>query len=320
MAVVLVLALAAVVVPVVLAGAARPLPELRILVPNPPGGGYDATARSAAKVLSDNGITGPVEVFNLSGAGGVAGLGRVVNESGNGRLLLSMGLGVVGATASRDTPLSLTDTTPIDRLTEESEIVVVPAQSPHRDVRSLVGSWGADPRRLVAGGGSSVGGPDHLATMLLAEGAGISPDRVRYVAYEGGGPLLAAVLRGEVGFAVSGVGEFADQIGSGDLRVLAVTAGERVPGLDVPTLRESGIDVEFTNWRGLVAPPGLSGADRAALSGAVAAMRATPEWQRVLADNGWNDAWLPGPDFARFTAAENRRVEHVLGELGLRSR
>ncbi|WP_226359509.1 tripartite tricarboxylate transporter substrate-binding protein [Pseudonocardia sp. ICBG601] len=141
----LVLALAAVVVPIVLTGGPRPLSDLRILVPNPPGGGYDVTARSAAKVLSDNGITGPVEVFNLSGAGGIAGLGRIEGEAGNGRLLMSMGLGVVGATASRDTPLSLADTTPIARLTEESEIVVVPADSPYRDVRALLDAWHAAP-------------------------------------------------------------------------------------------------------------------------------------------------------------------------------
>ncbi|GAA1104631.1 Bug family tripartite tricarboxylate transporter substrate binding protein [Pseudonocardia alni] len=318
--VVLVLALAAVVVPIVLTDGPRPLSDLRILVPNPPGGGYDVTARSAAKVLSDTGIAGPVEVFNLSGAGGIAGLGRVEGEAGNGRLLMSMGLGIVGATASRGTPLSLAGTTPVARLVEESEIVVVPADSPYRDVRALLDAWRAGPGGLTAGGGSSVGGPDHLATMLLAEGTGIAPARVRYVSYEGGGPLLAAVLRGEVGFAVSGVGEFADQIGSGDLRVLAVTAGERVPGLDVPTLRESGVDVEFSNWRGLVAPPGLPDADRAALADAVSAMRDTPEWRQVLAANGWRDAWLPGADFARFTAAENERVEHVLGELGLRTR
>ena len=89
---------------------------------------------------------------------------------------------------------------------------------------------------------------------------------------------------------------------------------------EIAMLRESGVDVEFSNWRGLVAPPGLPDADRAALADAVSAMRDTPEWRQVLAANGWRDAWLPGADFARFTAAENERVEHVLGELGLRTR
>ncbi|WP_224389723.1 tripartite tricarboxylate transporter substrate binding protein [Pseudonocardia sp. ICBG1293] len=230
---------------------------------------------------------------------------------------MSTGLGVVGATVSRGSPVTLADTTPIARLTEESEVVVVPAASPYRDVRALLDGWRTAPGRTVVGGGSTVGGPDHLATMLLAEGSGTAPPSVRYRSYDGGGPLLAALLRGEVTFAVSGFGEFADQVGSGDLRVLAVTSRDRVPGLGVPTLRESGVDVEFSNWRGLVAPPGLSDDARAELGRAVAEMRATPEWQRTLQANGWDDAYLPGPEFARFTAAETTRVGHILGELGL---
>ncbi|WP_422785667.1 Bug family tripartite tricarboxylate transporter substrate binding protein [Pseudonocardia spirodelae] len=291
--------------------------DLRILVPNTPGGGYDVTARSAARVLADTGLTGPVEVFNLPGASGIAGLGRVVSERGNDRLLMSTGLGVVGSAVSRRAPVSLADTTPIARLTEETEIVVVPAGSPHRDVGSLLAAWRADPAGTAVGGGSSIGGPDHLATMLVAEASGIAPARVDYRVNDGGGPLLASVLRGEVAFAVSGLGEFADQIGSGDLRVLAVTAGERVPGLDVPTLRESGVDVDVVNWRGIVAPPGLAPDARAELEGLVAAMRATPEWQQVLRTNGWHDAWLPGAAFARFTADETTRVRRILGGLGL---
>lgn len=290
---------------------------LRMLVPNVPGGGFDVTARSAAKTLSDTGLTGPVEVFNLPGAGGVAGLGRLVNETGNDRLLLSMGLGVVGAVASQDSRVTLANTTPVARLIEESEIVVVAAGSPLRDVHDLIDTWRADPVALPVGGGSTGGGPDHLATMLLAEGAGIPPEQVDYVNHDGGGALLAAVLAGEVAFGVSGLGEFADQLGTGSLRALAVTADERVPGLAVPTLRESGVDVEFSNWRGVVAPPGLDPDARAALVDLFARLRETPEWQEVLRANGWRDVWLPGEQFGAFLHAEDERVAGMLGRMGL---
>ena len=290
---------------------------LRMLVPNAPGGGYDVTARSAAKAMEDAGISGSVEVFNLPGAGGTVGLGRTVNEAGNDRLTMSMGLGVVGSVYSNESPSTLADTTPIARLTEETEIVVVPADSPFRDVRQLLAAWKADPGGTPVGGGSSPGGPDHLAPMLMAEGAGLDPKRVNYVSYDGGGELLASVLGGKVAFGVSGLGEFADQIESGDLRVLAVTAGKRVPGVEAPTLREAGIDVEFTNWRGVVAPPGLTPEARAELERAYAEMRTTPEWQEVLRLNGWEDAYLPGAEFGRFLTAENGRVERVLRGLGL---
>jgi putative tricarboxylic transport membrane protein len=145
---------------------------LRFLVPNAPGGGYDITARTAAKAMEDGGITGAVEVFNLPGAGGTVGLGRTVNESGNDRLVMSMGLGVVGSVYTNESPATLTDTTPIARLTEETEIVVVSKDSPLRTFDDLVATWTADPGAVPVGGGSSPGGPDHLAPMLWPKASG----------------------------------------------------------------------------------------------------------------------------------------------------
>ncbi|ANY10169.1 Bug family tripartite tricarboxylate transporter substrate binding protein [Pseudonocardia sp. HH130630-07] len=291
---------------------------LRILVPNASGGGYDATARAAAKAMEDSGVTGRVEVFGLPGAGGVVGLGRVVSEHGNDRLVLSMGLGLVGAARSQGTPELLSRTTPIARLTRESEVVVVPADSPFRDLGRLLDAWRSDPAGNAVGGGSTPGGPDHLATMLMAERAGIAPPEVDYVQHDGGGELLAALVSDEVAFAVSGLGELADQVDNGALRVLAVTGGERVPGIDAPTLRETGIDLEFTNWRGILAPPGLTPAQRGELETAWGALVRTPEWREVLRRNNWQDAYQPGPEFGAFLADEERRVAGVLAELGLR--
>ncbi len=290
---------------------------LRFLVPNSPGGGYDITARTAAKAMEDAGITGAVEVFNLPGAGGTVGLGRTVNESGNDRLVMSMGLGVVGSVYTNDSPSTLTDTTPIARLTQETEIVVVGKDSPLRTFDDLVAAWKADPGAVPVGGGSSPGGPDHLAPMLMAEGIGIDPRAVNYVSYDGGGELLAAVLGGKVAFGVSGLSEYADQIEAGELRVLAVTAAQRVPGVDAPTLKEAGVNVEFANWRGVVAPPGLSDEGRAELVAAFTALRESPEWHEALERNGWQDAFLPGDEFAAFLHSENDRVAGVLRNLGL---
>jgi putative tricarboxylic transport membrane protein len=290
---------------------------LRFLVPNAPGGGYDITARTAAKAMEDAGITGAVEVFNLPGAGGTVGLGRTVNESGNDRLVMSMGLGVVGSVYTNDSPATLADTTPIARLTQETEIVVVGKDSPLRTFDDLVAAWKADPGGVPVGGGSSPGGPDHLAPMLMAEGIGIDPRTVNYVSYDGGGELLAAVLGGKIAFGVSGLSEYADQIEAGELRVLAVTAAQRVPGVDAPTLKEAGVNVEFANWRGIVAPPGLSDEGRAELVATFDALRESPEWAEALERNGWQDAFLPGDEFAGFLRSENDRVAGVLRNLGL---
>ncbi|MHB9754689.1 Bug family tripartite tricarboxylate transporter substrate binding protein [Streptomyces sp. BYX5S] len=293
------------------------IPGLRLMVPNTPGGGYDITARTAAKNAEDAGLTHSIEVFNLPGAGGTVGLTRLAGEHGNGKLAMSMGLGVVGAARSNHSPTTLADTTPIARLTEEPDVVVVAKDSPYKNIGQLVDAWKKNPGKLPVGGGSSPGGPDHLAPMLMARAAGIEPKQVNYVPFDGGGELLASILGDKVAFGVSGVGEYLDQIKSGELRLLAVTGPERVSGLDGPTLKESGYDVDFTNWRGIVAPPGLSDTQRTKLTGLVRKLHASEEWKKSLKKNGWDDAFLVGDDFGTFLDAQDKRVVSVLKELGL---
>ncbi|ANW20923.1 Bug family tripartite tricarboxylate transporter substrate binding protein [Streptomyces clavuligerus] len=293
------------------------IPGLRIMVPNTPGGGYDITARTAAKNAEDADLTSDIEVFNLPGAGGTVGLAQLVNERGNGKLAMSMGLGVVGAVHTNKAPKTLADTTPIARLTEEQDIVVVSKDSPYKSIQDLVTAWKKNPGKLPVGGGSSPGGPDHLAPMLMAQAAGIAPKTVNYIPFDGGGELLASILGNKVAFGVSGVGEYLDQIKAGELRLLAVTGPERVPGLDAPTLREAGIDTEFTNWRGIVAPPGLTDAERDKLVTLVEKLHASPQWKESLKKHGWNDAFLTGEKFGDFLDEQDKRVDSVLKELGL---
>ncbi len=290
---------------------------LRFMVPNTPGSGYDTTARTTARAMEEAKLARRVEVFNLAGAGGTVGLQRLVNEKGNGKLLMQMGLGVVGSVYSNESKATLADTTPIARMIEEPDVVVVQKDSPFQSLEDLVEAWKANPGKVPVGGGSSPGGPDHLSAYLTAEGVGIAAKTVNYIGYDGGGELLAAILGKKISFGVSGVGEYADQIASGQLRVLAVTSAKRVPGIDAPTLTESGIDVEFTNWRGIVAPPELSKADRAALVDLVKTLRGSDQWKTALQKNGWTDAYLAGDEFGTFMESENKRVGDVLASLGL---
>jgi putative tricarboxylic transport membrane protein len=290
---------------------------LRVLVPNSPGGGYDITARTAAKAMEDAELIRNAEVFNLPGAGGTVGLGRTVNERGNGTLVMSMGLGVVGSVYTNKSPSSLLDTTPIAKLIEEPDIVVVGKDSPYQTLGQLITAWKADPGAVPVGGGSSPGGPDHLAPMLMAKAIGLSPKNVSYIPFDGGGELLASVLGGKVAFGVSGIGEYRDQIEAGQIRALAVTSAQRIPGVDAPTLSESGVDVKFTNWRGIVAPPQISDADRARLVDLFERLHQTEQWRQALERNGWTDAFARGETFGSFLEEENKRVATVLKDLGL---
>ena len=290
---------------------------LEILVGTAPGGGFDQTARAAAKAMEDANLARNVEVQNLAGAGGTIALQRLVNEKGNGELIQQMGLGVVGSVYTNKSEATLEQTTPLARLTEEPEIVVVGKDSPYQTFDQLLQAWKADPGKVSVGGGSAPGGPDHLAPMLIAKTAGIDPKQVNFVSFDGGGELLAAVLGNQVAFGVTGVGETKDQIEAGAIRALAVTSAEPVEGLDAKTLKEQGVDLEFTNWRGMVAPPELEEGDRTALVELVTKMHDSQEWKDAMATNGWTDAFITGDEFGAFIASENQRVGDVLSELGL---
>jgi putative tricarboxylic transport membrane protein len=287
------------------------------MVPNAPGSGYDITARTVATALHAADLHRSVEVFNLPGAGGMIGLRRLVYERGNSGLVMLMGLGLVGAQHTMPVPTRLTDVTALARLIEEPEVVVVTRDSPFTSLGDLVRAWRGDPVRLTVGGGSSRGGPDHLAAMLMADAAGIAPPTVHYLQFDGGGALLAAVLGKRVAFAVSSLGEYAEQIDSGQLRVLAVTSRSRAAGVDAPTLREAGLDVVFDNWRGLVAPPGLSARQLAALQELVVRLRESRGWREAVTGHRWTDSYLAGDEFAAFLRAQDAAVTRILDNLGL---
>ena len=288
---------------------------LIIIAPAAPGGGWDQTARVMQRVLIATEPGASVQVDNVPGAAGTIGLARFVqSERGNPNALLVTGLVMVSGVIINHSPVSLADATPIARLTGETEVIVVPAASPYRSIQALAAAFTADPG-AVAWGGGSAGGTDDILVRLMAEQLGLPASRVNYIAFAGGGAALAAVLGGQVTAAVSGYGEFAGQIAAGELRALAISAPVRLTGIDVPTLRESGIALDLANWRAVVAPPGLSESERNALVQRVTRMARSDPWKKTLEQNGWEDTFLAGADFRRFLLAEQARVEAVLQRL-----
>jgi putative tricarboxylic transport membrane protein len=291
--------------------------RLRMMIPNSPGGGYDQTGRAAVRVMETDHLTGRFEVSNVIGASGTVAMQRLVNERGAEDLLMTMGLGVVGATYTNGSDARVSDATPIAQLIEEQEGLIVPADSPFRTVEDLVDAWRADPGSIGVGGGSSPGGPDHLFPMQLADAVGVDPTQVNYIVYDGGGPLTTALLGAKIDVGTSGLGEFEGQLADGSLRVLAVSGEERLEAVDAPTLVESGIDLVFTNWRGVLAPPGISDAVREDHIALLEEMHGTPAWQEALEANGWVDAFVTGDEFEEFLVEQDERVATTLDDLGL---
>jgi putative tricarboxylic transport membrane protein len=291
--------------------------ELKIMSPAAPGGGWDQTARSMQQVLTQSGIAKSVQVTNVPGAGGTIGIAQFVTGSkGDGNTLMVNGFVMMGAILTNKAPVTLEQVTPIARLTAEAEAIVVPANSPIQSAQDLVAAIKADPSKVRWAGGSA-GGVDHIAAGLLAKTIGADPTKINYIPFSGGGEALAAILGGKVTAGISGLGEFESQIRAGKLRLIAVTAPTKREGIAASTLKDQGVDLEITNWRSVVAPPGISPEQRKTLMETIDKMVKSSAWQEALKQKGWDDAYLSGDDFAAFLKGENDRVREVLTSIGL---
>lgn len=289
--------------------------RLQVMAPADPGGGWDQTARALAAAARKHGLARSVQVTNVAGAGGTVGLAQLANERSKDYLMV-MGLVMVGAIETNQSQVTLGDTTPVARLTAEDEIVVVPASSPYQTIGDLVADLKQRGRAVPVAGGSA-GGADHMLAALIARAGGVPVENLNYVAFSGGGESLAALLGGHVAVGISGMGEYAEQVKAGHLRALAVSGAHRVGGINVPTLTESGFDIELTNWRGIVGPPHLPSQARQRLIDLADALHDSADWKEELTHNGWTDAYLSGERFDAFLDQEQVRVRSVLTDLGL---
>lgn len=287
--------------------------RIRFVVPSDAGGGYDLTARNLTQALGNAG-TGNTDydVVVLPGSGGVVGLGRLALEAGNPDLAMVMGLGLIGALETTASDHLISDATPVAKLLEEPEVVLVPANSPLRTMSDLVASWRANPAGLTFAGGSAEGGPDGLFRVLLARAIGVDASASDYRQFEGGGQLLPALLTGDVDVATTGVSEYLDQISAGTVRALAISTADRIEVVDAPTAREAGVDVVFANWRGLVAPPGLTPDEARVWQDRIRELDASAAWQDILTRNGWRSSILTGTDFAEFISEQAAFVHETL--------
>jgi len=290
---------------------------LTIIAPAAPGGGWDQTARTMEQVLRETGVSEVVRVVNVPGAGGTIGLARMADtERGNGDVLLTMGLIMVGAVLTNDSPVTLSQVTPIARLSGEYEVLVVPDASPYHTLAELVAAWKAAPGGVAIAGGSA-GGTDHMVAGLLAAEVGIDVRAVNYVPHSGGGESIASLVGNQVAAGVNGLAELAPFIESGLLRPLGISSDERIPGVDIPTFIEQGVAVSLANWRGVVAPAGISSEQRTALTTLMDRMQQSPQWKDALARNNWIEMYQSGRAFEAFLEAENVRAAAVLRSIGL---
>jgi putative tricarboxylic transport membrane protein len=291
---------------------------LSLLVPANPGGGWDQLARLMQQVITVGKLSSkPVDVFNKGGAGGLIGLAEIMTRRHDDPFTIMVaGLGLIGSCISQHSPFQTSEATPLARLIVENLMIAVPANSPHKTMEDLIAAIKLDPASITWAGGSA-GGTDHILVGLITKACGVSSDKVRFVAYSGGGEASAAIMGGQVTAAVAGYGEWKGLAEAGHIRVLATSAPERFDNKKAPTLKEAGLDIVYQNWRGVFAPPGMPAHAVKWWSKLLHEMAGRPEWKSYLANKGWEEGFLDGEGFADLIDAEEKLYGTMLKQLGI---
>jgi putative tricarboxylic transport membrane protein len=291
--------------------------NIKMMIPANPGGGWDSTGRALGKALQDAGAASSVTFENKGGAAGAIGLAQFYNASkGDPNALMMMGQVMLGGIITGKPPVSVTQLTPIARLTTEYNVFVLPADSPFKTMKDVVEALKKDPGSVKWGGGSR-GSTEHIAAAQIAQAVGVPASKVNYVPFRGGGEATAAILGGNVSVGGSGYSEFQQYIESGKMRAIAVTSAQRLPGINIPTLKEQGIDVEIGNWRGVFGAAGISAAERDALTALVVRATKSPSWAEALTKNNWTAALLTGKAFDDFVDRDFSALRATMVRAGM---
>jgi len=296
--------------------------NVECIAPANPGGGWDWTCRSAGKVLSDISLVdGTVKVTNMAGGGGGVAYANVVTQRNDDNNLI--------VAASPATTLRLAqgqfgeftenDVRWIGSVGADFAVVAVAKDSPFQTLDDLINALKDDPGSVNFGGGSAIGGQDHMKVMVLAQAAGIDPLTLKYTPFDGGGEAMTAMLGGFVDVFPGDVSEVLGQLEAGEIRVLATLTADRMGGLldGVPTAKEQGYDAEWVVFRGFYAPGGMSDDAYNYWVNALGKMADSPEWQEQLDQGGLEKIVRLGPDFDAFVKNQIDNFRQLSKDLGL---
>ena len=297
--------------------AARAGTNVKMMIPANPGGGWDTTGRAFGKALQDAGVAASVQYENKGGAAGAIGLAQFVNASkGDPNAMMTMGAVMLGGIITGKPPVSLSQCTPLARLTSEYNVFVLPETSPLKTMKDVVEQLKKDPGSVKWGGGSR-GSTEHIAAAMLARAVGVDPAKINYVAFRGGGEATAAILGGNVTVGGSGYSEFQQYIETGKMRPIAVTSPARLKGIAIPTMKELGYDVEIGNWRGVYGAPGITPPQQKALIDMIVKATRTKAWAEALEKNNWTPALMTGKDFEDFVDREFASLRATMVKAGM---
>ncbi len=297
--------------------------QTECIAPANPGGGWDFTCRQVGKAMQDLGLVpGTMQVTNIAGGGGGVAYAEVVNKRAEDNDL------IVAASTSTATRLAqgaypgntMDDVRWLGTVGTDYGIIAVAADSPINTLPELMELAKSDPSSVSFAGGSAVGGWDHLKVLIAADAAGIEDARtVKYVAFDGGGEAVTQLLAGSVQAFSGDASEAKGFVDSGDIKVIAVLAPERLEGdfAEFPTAKEQGLDAIGANWRGFYGPGDMSDAAYQYWVDSIGKVYGSQEWQEIMAQSGLAPLDLQGEEFQKYVTDSIAQIEEISRKIGI---
>ncbi|WP_299432836.1 tripartite tricarboxylate transporter substrate-binding protein [uncultured Meiothermus sp.] len=292
------------------------------IAPAGAGGGWDFTCRSVSQVMQDLKIVvQPIKTTNVTGAGGGVAYANVVTQRGDDANLIvaASPATTVRLAQGQFSRFTERDVRWLGAVAADFGLVAVKADAPWKTMQELVAAWKADPSKIAVGGGSAVGGQDHMKVLLLGRAAGIEPRSVKYVPFDGGGQALTSLLGNFIQVFAGDASELRAQVEAGTVRVLGIMSPRRLPApfASVPTLRELGYNVEWVVWRGFYVPRNMPAPAFEFWSRALRQVERSPEWTRVREQNSLGQFFMAGAEFQVFIDRQVAQFRNLSRELGI---
>ena len=297
-----------------------PQKNVELVVPNPPGGSNDKTARSVERILvTGKLLSSSLTVVNKAGGGGTIAYTYVQQHPGDPHYLVVAGPALLTNHITGASKLHHTDLTAIASLFDDYTAFAVNAASPIRNGKDLIDRLRKDPKSVTIGFSPLLGSHNHIAAGLLMKAIGGNARDLKVVAYKGSADAIPNLMGGHIDLVTTAAGNVAPHVASGKLRIVAITAPQRLPGAlaDVPTWKEQGVDVVFGAWRAIFAPKGLTPQQIAYWEGVLRKATQAPEWKSDIEKNHWADVFVTGARFTKELDKDYADMRAILTELGL---
>ncbi|QAS53577.1 tripartite tricarboxylate transporter substrate binding protein [Halobacillus litoralis] len=296
-----------------------PEKNVEIVAPAGAGGGWDTTARSVGKILEEEEIMEQsVGVVNKEGGGGAVGW-SYINSTNNPHNIFVSSPPLIFVPLNGQSDLSHDDFTPLANMIADYGAFAVAEDAKWENLNELFEDMKKDPSSVTVVGTSSPGSMDHMQFVAIAKEAGVDIQKIKYVSAQDGGGMTQ-ILNGSADVYSTGIAETVEQVKADKVRVLGITAEERLEGevlSEFPTAKEQGIDATFVNWRGFFGPGDMTEGQVKYYEEKLKEVSDSEAFADIRKNYGWNEMYMDSEEYGKFLDEQKEELGTLMEELGL---